>query len=89
MKVLFQAIKRFREVLKKEAEISAAQRRLAMLPMDYMALQTIADTVSSGYNVEITVVAKDGTTITIKRGTSQQENNFKSFEELYNERHGK
>lgn len=87
--VILKAIKRFRAVLKKEAEITAAQRRLAMLPMDYMALQTIADTVSSGYNVEITVVSKDGTTITIKRGSSQQQTNFKSFEELYNERHGK
>lgn len=87
--VLLKALKRFREICKKEAELSAAQRRLAMLPMDYMALQTIADTVSSGYNVEIVVTAKDGTKIEIKRGTSQQENNFKSFEQLYNERHGK
>jgi hypothetical protein len=81
--MLFRAIKKFREICKKEAEISAAQRRLARMPIDYYAIQTICDTVSSGYNVEITIKNNDGSTIIIKRGSAKEEVPYKSFAEKF------
>jgi hypothetical protein len=53
---MLKAWKKFREICKKEAEISKAQRRLVQMPIDYQAIQTIADTVSSGYYVEIKII---------------------------------
>jgi hypothetical protein len=82
---MFRALKKFRAILKKEAEISRAQRRLFAMPIDYQALQTIADTVSSGYNVEIIVTTKFGDKIEIKRGSSKEEMPFKTFAERYND----
>lgn len=81
--MLFRAIKKFREICKKEAEISNAQRRLARMPIDYYAIQTICDTVSSGYNVEITIKNNDGSTIIIKRGSAKEEVPYKSFAEKF------
>lgn len=85
--MLYKSFKKFREICKKEAEVSKAMRRLATVPMDYQTLQTIADTVSSGYNVEITVLQPDGTEITIKRGTAQDQVPFETFAERYNKLH--
>ena len=85
--LLLRAFKRYKEFLRKEAEVSKAMRRLATVPMDYQTLQTIADTVSSGYNVEITVLQPDGTEITIKRGTAQDQVQFETFAERYNKLH--
>jgi len=81
--MLFRAIKKFREICKKETEMSRAQRRLARMPIDYYAIQTICDTVSSGYNVEITIKNNDGSTIIIKRGSAKEEVPYKSFAEKF------
>lgn len=83
--MLFRAIRKFREICKKEADISNAQRRLARMPIDYYALQTICENVSSGYNVEITIKNNDGSTITIKRGSALEEVPYKSFAEKFKE----
>lgn len=85
--LLLKAFRKYKEFLKKEAEISSAMRRLATVPMDYQTLQVIADTVSSGYNVEITVVQPDKTTITIKRSKPQNEIGFEDFRTKYNKFH--
>lgn len=82
---MFKALKKFHEILKKEAEITKAQRRLARVDMDYIYLQQIADTVSSGYNVEITIKMKDGGEMIIKRSTPQDQVAFKSFAERFND----
>ena len=71
--------------MKKEAELTKAQRRLARVDMDYLYLQQIADTVSSGYNVEICIKTKDGGEITIKRSTPQDQIQYKSFAERFND----
>lgn len=80
---MFKAWKKFREICKKEAEISKAQRRLARVDMDYMYLQQIADTVSSGYDVKITIKMKDGNEVTFEKTKSQDNMNFKTFAERY------
>lgn len=83
--MIIRAIKRFLEILKKEAEISKAQRRLVSLPIDYLALQEIADTVSAGYNVEIEVNTRNGDKIIFRKTTSQENNNFKTFAERWSD----
>lgn len=80
---MFRAWKKFREICRKEAEISKAQRRLARVDMDYMYLQQIADTVSSGYDVKITVKMKDGSEVVFEKTKSQDNMNFKTFAERY------
>jgi hypothetical protein len=86
--MLIKAFRKYRDILKKEKEITAAQRRLARVPLDYIALQQIADTVSSGYNVQIEVKQPDGTHIIITRSKPQNEINFESFRDKYNKYHG-
>lgn len=81
--MVLKALRKFREICKKEAEVSAAQRRLVRMPIDYYAMQTICDTVSNGYNVEITVKMADGSTIIIKRGSAKEEVPYKSFAEKF------
>lgn len=78
---------KFREICKKEAEVSKAMRRLANVPMDYQTIQTIADTVSSGYNVSIKVIQPDGTIIEVNRSTPQDSVPYKSFADKFNELH--
>jgi len=80
---MFRAWKKFQEICKKEAEISKAQRRLARVDMDYMYLQQIADTVSSGFEVKITVKMKDGNEVIFEKTKSQDNMNFKTFAERY------
>lgn len=80
---MFKAWKKFREICKKEAEISKAQRRLARVDMDYLYLQQIADTVSSGYDVKITVKNKDGSEVIFEKTKSQDNLQFKTFAERY------
>lgn len=84
---MFKAWKKFREICKKEAEISKAQRRLARVDMDYMYLQQIADTVSSGFDVKITVKMKDGNEVIFEKTKSQNELGFQSFQERYTKYH--
>lgn len=80
---MFKAWKKFREICKREAEISKAQRRLARVDMDYIYLQQIADTVSSGYDVKITVKNKDGSEVIFEKTKSQDNMTFKTFAERY------
>lgn len=80
---MFKAWKKFREICRKEAEISKAQRRLARVDMDYMYLQQIADTVSSGFEVKITVKMKDGNEVIFEKTKSQDSMGFKTFAERY------
>lgn len=80
---MFKAWKKFREICKKEAEISKAQRRLARVDMDYIYLQQIADTVSSGYDVKITVKTKEGHEVIFEKTKSQDNMGFKTFAERY------
>lgn len=82
------AWKQYKLFLKQEAENSAAQRRLARMPLDYAALQQIADTVSNGYNVKITVQLKDAI-LTFERGKNQSETGYVSFAERFNKEHNK
>lgn len=84
---MFKAWKKFREICRKEAEISKAQRRLARVDMDYMYLQQIADTVSSGFEVKITVKMKDGNEVVFEKSKAQNDMGFKSFQERYNDYH--
>lgn len=86
MKRFINAWKKFRIFLKEEAEVSRAERRLVRMPLDYAALQSIADSVSSGYNVKITVQLKDAV-LTFERGSSQNETGYTSFAERYNKFH--
>lgn len=86
--LLLKSIKKFREICRKEAEVSKAMRRLATVPMDYQAIQVIADTVSSGYNVDVTVTQPDGTVIKITRSKPQNEIPFETFAEKYRKFHG-
>jgi len=51
--------------------------------MDYMYLQQIADTVSSGFEVKITVKMKDGNEVIFEKTKSQDNMNFKTFAERY------
>lgn len=81
--LLLKAFKKYREILRKEAEISKAQRRLARVDMDYMYLQQIADTVSSGFEVKITVKMKDGNEVIFEKTKSQNDLGFKTFAERY------
>jgi hypothetical protein len=81
--LLLKAFKKYREILRKEAEITKAQRRLARVDMDYMYLQQIADTVSSGFEVKITVKMKDGNEVIFEKTKSQDNINFKTFAERY------
>ncbi len=80
---MFKAWKKFLEICKKEAEITKAQRRLARVDMDYMYLQQIADTVSSGFEVKITVKMKDGNEVIFEKTKSQNDLGFKTFAERY------
>lgn len=84
---MFKAWKKFREICKKEAEISKAQRRLARVDMDYLYLQQIADTVSSGYDVKITIKMKDGNEVSFEKTKSQDNMSFKTFSERYADYH--
>lgn len=84
---MFKAWKKFREICKKEAEITKAQRRLARVDMDYIYLQQIADTVSSGYDVKITVKNKDGSEVIFERTKSQDNIRVESFQERYTKYH--
>ena len=86
--MLIKAYKRYKEILRKEKEISEAQRRLARVPLDYIALQQIADTVSNGYNIKIEIHQKDGTDIIITRHNSQDKLDFETFAEKYRKIHG-
>lgn len=86
--MMFRAWRKFREICRKEAEVSKAMRRLATVPMDYQTIQVIADTVSSGYNVDITVTQPDGTVIKITRSKPQNEIPFETFAEKYRKYHG-
>lgn len=83
--MLFRAWRKFREICKKEAELTSAMRRLAKMPMDYHTMQVICDTVSSGYNVEITITNNDGSVINIRRGSAKEEMPYKSFAERFND----
>ena len=85
--LLLRAFKKFRETLRKEAELSQAMRRLANIPMDYETIQMIADTVSSGYEVKIHVKQPDGTEITVERSKPQNQIEYKSFQERFREAH--
>ncbi len=85
--LLLKAFKRYKEVLRKEAELSQAMRRLANIPMDYQTIQMIADTVSSGYEVKIHVKQPDGTEITVERSKPQNQIEYKSFAQKYAEAH--
>ncbi len=76
---------KFREILKKEVEMNKALNRLAKMPLDYLTIQTICDNVSSGYNVEVTIINNDGSKINIKRGSAKEEIPYKSFAERFNE----
>lgn len=84
---MFKAWKKFREICRKEAEVTKAQRRLARVDMDYMYLQQIADTVSSGFEVKITVKMKDGNEVIFEKTKSQDNMNFQSFQERYTKYH--
>lgn len=81
--LLLKAFKKYKEILRKEAEVTKAQRRLARVDMDYMYLQQIADTVSSGFEVKITVKMKDGNEVIFEKTKSQDNMNFKTFAERY------
>jgi len=48
-----------------------------------MYLQQIADTVSSGFEVKITVKMKDGNEVIFEKTKSQDNMNFKTFAERY------
>lgn len=85
--LLLRTFKKFRETLRKEAELSQAMRRLANIPMDYQTIQAIADTVSSGYEVRIHVKQPDGTEITVERSKPQNQIEYKSFQERFREAH--
>ncbi|MBQ2205276.1 MAG: hypothetical protein II411_05230 [Lachnospiraceae bacterium] len=85
--LLLRAFKKFKETLRKEAELSQAMRRLANIPMDYETIQMIADTVSSGYEVKIHVKQPDGTEITVERSKPQNQIEYKSFQERFREAH--
>lgn len=85
--LLLRTFKKFRETLRKEAELSQAMRRLANIPMDYQTIQVIADTVSSGYEVRIHVKQPDGTEITVERSKPQNQIEYKSFQERFREAH--
>ena len=84
---MLKAWRKFREICRKEAEVSKAMRRLATVPMDYQTIQVIADTVSSGYNAEITVTQPDGTVIKVTRSKPQNEIPFETFAEKYRKFH--
>lgn len=73
--------------MKKEKELSEANRRLARAPFDYLALQQIADAVSSGYDVEIEVRQKDGSVIVVKRSKPQNQLDYEDFRTQYNNYH--
>ena len=75
---MFKAWRKFREICRKEAEVSKAMRQ---------TIQVIADTVSSGYNVEITVTQPDGTVIKVTRSKPQNEIPFETFAEKYRKFH--
>lgn len=85
--MILKAWKKFREFCKKEKELNYAMHRLATLPMDYQTIQMIADTVSSGYEVKITVKQPDGTEITVERSKPQNQIEYKSFAERFKEAH--
>jgi len=85
--MILRAFKKFREFCKKEAELSQAMRRLARVPQDYITIQQICDTVSSGYEVKITVKQPDGTEITVERSKPQNQIEYKSFQERFREAH--
>lgn len=84
---MFRAWSKFREICRKEAEVSRAMRRLARAPQDYLMIQQLCDAVSSGYNVEITVKSPDGGEIVIKRSTYQDQIPFETFAEKYRKLH--
>lgn len=77
----------FKQIRKKEAEASAAQRRLVRMPFDYIAIQQICDSISAGYNVDITVRQKDGTVIEFRKGSNVNEGKFESFADRYTRYH--
>lgn len=81
--ILVSAWKKYKEFLRKEAEINKAKHRLAQMPFDYQAIQTICDTVSCGYDVKITVKTKLGDEFTFEKTKSQMENSYPTFAERY------
>ncbi len=83
---IIRAWRKYKLFLKEETEVSRAQRRLVRMPLDYAALQSIADSVSMGYNVKITVQTKDAV-LTFERGNSQNDIGYMSFAERYNRYH--
>lgn len=84
---MLKAWRKFREICRKEAEVSKAMRRLARAPQDYIMIQQLCDAVSSGYNVEITVKSPDGGEIVIKRSIPQNQIEYESFAEKYRKFH--
>lgn len=85
--MMLKAWRKFREICRKEAEVSKAMRRLARAPQDYIMIQQLCDAVSSGYNVEITVKSPDGGEIVIKRSIPQNQIEYESFAEKYRKFH--
>ena len=81
-------LQKLNKVIQQEVETTRAMRRLAQIPLDYAALQAIADTVSNGWEVKIEVETKDGSKITFTR-SNHNEIPFTTFKEAYNSRHNK
>lgn len=84
---MFRALKKLREFIKVEAELTKAERRIANMPFDYLALQRIADVVSGGYEVKITVTNKDGSVIVIEKTNPKTELTGKTFQQSFIDYH--
>ena len=84
---LKRSIQLWKQVRRQVADDTRAQRRLVNMPLDYMAIQQLCDSISSGYNVEITVRLKDGNVIEFKKGSNVAEGKFESFADRYTRYH--
>lgn len=88
MKMFKSILQKLNKVIRQEVETTRAMRRLAQIPLDYAALQAIADTVSNGWEVLITVETKDGARITFTK-SNPGDSSFKTFKDAYNAKHNK
>ena len=70
------------KIIHEEKELKKARTRLALVPIDYEALQMLINKVDAE-NVVIEIQQTDGTIVRIKKDRPEQ---FKSFKDKFNER---
>ena len=85
---MIKLIKRVWKELQKEKEAIEAQRRLVSMPIDYLAIQTIVDSISNNPDkVVVEIKTQFGYVITFRK-EEVKDRKVKSFREQFENIHG-